>query len=82
MADTKRLVLVLASDVDDAEGWKSLQNELTALSIHTFRRSNESGLDVVTGNVSAEVDVPALLETLNGMPAIRNAEEDSWSSNY
>lgn len=81
MAHNKRLVIILASQEVDAAEWAKIEDDLSRLSIDTILRSDESGLPVVTGNVSSDVDMPVLLETLNGMSAIRNAEEDSWSFN-
>ena len=78
MVDKKRVIIVLASQ-EHGPSWDNLQNELAGLSVSDIRRSDESGLAVVTGNVPDEIDMHMLLTTLNGMSAIRNAEEDGWS---
>ena len=78
MVDKKRVIIVLESQ-EQGPSWDNLQNELAGLSVSDIHRSDESGLAVVTGNVPDEIDMHMLLTNLNGMSAIRNAEEDGWS---
>lgn len=77
--ENRRLIIVLASDEANQISPDDVQTELVSLGIDNIRRSEDSGPVVVTGTVPAETDVPALLQTLNGMPAVRSAEEDSWT---
>ncbi len=74
----RRLIIVLASDEASPPSSDNVQTELVSLGIDNIRRTEGSGPVVVTGTVPAETDVSALLRTLNGMPAVRSAEEDSW----
>lgn len=79
MPENKRIIIVLADQESAEPSWDQLRQHLEKMKLRNFTRSDQPGPTVVTCTIDANENIEALLENLNGMSAVRHAEQDSWS---